>query len=146
MRYFLLIFTLLSLGACDSPMNNRVRDNKEDAFTPRLESFTESDWQAEVRWLDGPFGNINQKNQLMVMLYKDGKLSSLPKNQTLEFYATMPSMGHPMEDAGFFEEVDTGIFINKDIRYNMPGDWLNELWIMDQDFNILDRLQWFIIF
>lgn len=82
----------------------------------------------------------------MVFLYKNGNLHSLPEGQTLEFYATMPSMGHPMEDAGFFEEIDQGVYVNKAIRYNMSGDWKNELWIMDENLNILDRLQWLIYF
>ncbi|MCB0363668.1 MAG: hypothetical protein KDD35_13155, partial [Bdellovibrionales bacterium] len=102
--------------------------------------------QVEVKWIDGPYGNINKTNHLVVFLYKEGKLYSLPENQTLEFYATMPSMGHPLDDPGVFESIDNGIYVNKSIRYNMPGDWKNELWIMDSDLKILDRLEWLIYF
>lgn len=54
----------------------------------------------------------------------------------------MPSMGHPMDDAGYFESLGDGLYINRTIRYNMPGDWKNELWILDQDLNIQEKVQW----
>ena len=134
MRFLIFIgLTFILLSGCDSPLNEKA-------------NFSKSGLQAEVKWIEGPFGNIKKENHLVVFLYKDGGLFSLPDGQTLEFYATMPSMGHPLEDPGFFEEIDKGIYLNKSIHYNMPGDWKNELWIMDANFNILDRLEWLIYF
>ncbi len=147
MQLSLFIFLIILLAGCDSPMNNRIREGTlEGKYKEIKTSFKTSNLVAEVQWLDGPHGHINKSNHLLVVLYKNEKPYSLPKNQTLEFYATMPSMGHPMDDAGFFEEIDTGIYVNKSIKYNMPGDWKNELWIMDSDFNILDKLEWLIVF
>lgn len=142
-----LIFTLLmalTMTSCESPMNQRV--NGKSLLSQQKVSFTGLSIIAEVKWLEGPHGNINRNNHVMVFLYRGESLYSLPSGQTLEFYASMPSMGHPLHDVGFFEEIDTGIYVNKGIRYNMPGDWKNELWIMDESFNILDRLQWLIYF
>ncbi len=140
----LLFFTIISSIACDSPMNNRVRQDsqvKEQTFVTH--DFETLNLSAETRWLLGPFGDIKKTNSLLVFVYDaSGTLTSLPENLDLAFYATMPSMGHPMDDSGSFEEIDTGIYINKTIRYNMGGDWKNELWVMDKDFNILDRLAW----
>ncbi len=138
-----LVFLLTVVSACSSPMNNRVHDaGGEDKTNMELKYFASMGYEVEIKWVAGPFGSLQQENHLLVLLFKDGVLTSLPDGQSLEFYATMPSMGHPMEDAGFFTEVDPGIFVNKNIRYNMPGDWKNELWIMDSEWNILDRLEW----
>ncbi len=145
----LIIISLFgfTLSACDSPMNNRVSDSGDTSgFDIEKKAFSSLEFQVEVKWLEGPFGNISKDNHLLVFLYKDEELVSLAENQTLAFYATMPSMGHPMEDAGYFEEIDKGIYLNKTIRFNMPGDWKNEIWIMDEDFNIMDRLEWLIFF
>jgi hypothetical protein len=141
--------TLLALQvSCNSPMNHRLRSAENDNKSLGLAEsrFTGGEWSARALWVEGPFGNTNQNNYLLVFLYKEGRLQSLPSGQTLNFYATMPSMGHPMEDAGFFQELDEGIYLNKSIRYNMPGDWKNELWIMDANLNIVDQLEWLIFF
>ena len=143
---FLCFFTLF-VSACDSPMNNRVSDNGDaSGLVLEKKSFGISEYKVEVKWLDGPYGRVTQDNYLLVFLYKVDRLVSLPETETLQFYATMPSMGHTLEDAGFFEEIETGIYLNKAIRFNMPGDWKNELWIMDSEFNIKDRLEWRIFF
>ena len=34
------------------------------------------------------------------------------------------------------------VYLNKTIRYNMPGDWKNELWIIDDQLNIQDKVEW----
>lgn len=144
--FFLLTLTLLFSG-CNAPINNQVRTDKGNQT---LESepllFSQTQVSVDFRWLKGPYGQLKQENHLVVFLYQEEEPYSLPETQSLNFYATMPSMGHPMEDAGFFEEIEPGVYINKSIRYNMPGDWQNELWIMDQDFNILDKVQWLVFF
>ncbi len=147
-KYFFIYTFFFLLASCDSPMNNRIRSGGTDEKGGIQQSqFQVFNLEVEYQWLSGPFGNVEQENQLMVFLYNShGELHSLPQGQTLEFYSTMPSMGHPMADAGFFEEISTGIYLNKGIRYNMPGDWKNELWIMDEDFNVKDRLEWLDFF
>ena len=79
---------------------------------------------------------------MVIVRNREGALASLPQGLTLNFYSTMPSMGHPMEDAGYFEKLGVGIYLNSSISYNMSGDWRNELWIMDSDYNIKDKVIW----
>lgn len=138
---FIFIFALVLVG-CDSPMNNRV-ENSSATFKTQALTFSSNGIRAEAQWLAGPYGNISQTNQLLVIL-KDaaGNPVSLEAPLTLGFYSTMPSMGHPMDDAGFFEAVSDGVYINKTIRFNMPGDWKHELWILDEQFNVKDKVEW----
>lgn len=141
----LLVALALLTAHCNSPMNHRVvaDDNTiTKSATPRV--FSKYKLAVESRWLRGPFGNVKLKNQLMVLVFDNtGTPTSLPDGLTLNFYSTMPSMVHPLEDAGFFEEVDTGVFINKDIQFNMGDEWRHELWLMNKDLDILDKVQWF---
>jgi hypothetical protein len=143
----LIVILILVLSGCNSPVNHQIPDTlRKSQSTNDSLAFKEISFTANVTWLKGPFGNINMENSLLVILSKGGLAQSLPEGKTLEFYATMPSMGHPMEDAGYFEELEPGIYVNRHIRYNMPGDWENELWIMDSDYNVLDSVKWRIFF
>lgn len=147
-RFKMLFIFFLSLNACDSPIQHRVRasDNAENKAQTNL-NFNKYELNIEAQWLDGPHGNLTKTSTLMVIVTgPTGKMTSLPKELNLSFYATMPSMGHPMDDAGHFDEVDPGIYINKHIRFNMPGDWQMELWALDKNFNIKDQTQWLIEF
>lgn len=146
MKHILLLFIIVICG-CDSPMNNRVNENNTKTTKATTLTFTDRKLRVEAEWTYGPFGSIQKNNHLLVILKNEqGEPESLPSPLTLNFYATMPSMGHPMEDAGFFEEIDKGIYINKTIRYNMPGDWKNELWIMDENYNVLEKVEWLEFF
>ncbi|MCB0379304.1 MAG: hypothetical protein KDD33_12495 [Bdellovibrionales bacterium] len=139
----ILAHFLLILSACNSPMNHRVEADSPTNKSLESMSFSSYSLAVEVQWLTGPVGNIQTKNQLLVILKNDqGAPSPLPEGLTLNFYATMPSMGHPMDDAGQFQYLGNGIYLNPSIKYNMPGDWKNELWIMDNQFNIKDKVTW----
>lgn len=145
MKHTLLFFLIQwFLVACNSPQNHRVISNETNKnLQEKTLSFKTLGLQISTQWLSGPVGNIHINNALLVIIKDgDGQPTALPQDCTLTFYATMPSMGHPMDDAGFFEELDTGIYINKNIRYNMPGEWKNELWILDQDFHTQDKVSW----
>lgn len=144
MRFLATVFVLCVLSsACDSPMSHRVASGNRAQGGAESLTFKSYDLTVEVNWLLGPVGNISTNNQLLVVVKNHlGAPASLPEGHSLNFYATMPSMGHPMEDAGFFEELSPGVYVNKTIRYNMPGDWRNELWIMDRDLNIKDKVVW----
>lgn len=143
MKLIIIFIVSLSLVRCDSPMNNRVEENNSTLSQAQKISFTQGALVAEFKWIAGPVGNITFNNILLVILRDaQGRLANLPENQTLEFYSTMPSMGHPLEDPGYFEPISEGMYLNKTIKYNMPGDWKNELWILDADFNIKDKLEW----
>lgn len=143
MNKFIFVI-LISLAACDSPMNHRVRTHDQDQqnFEQSL-SFKRSKLSLTAQWIKGPNGNIKSLSELLVFIEdSNGNRVNIPKEMSLNFYATMPSMGHAMEDAGFFEQIETGIYLNKSIRFNMPGDWKMELWLMDKDFEIKDKVQW----
>ena len=146
MKFLILTFALATvlsaLTACDSPMNHRVEGDGGSAAIQTY-SFKAFSLNAKPQWIKPPVGEIKTNNELMVIVTDAaGERVSLPGGYTLNFYATMPSMKHPLDDPGFFKEVDRGIYINSAIRYNMPGDWRNELWIMDSNLEIVDRLSW----
>ena len=137
---------LLLLSACDSPRNNRVLpgDNKSAPLAAN-KVFNTNNYLVQYQWLSGPFSNVKQPSSLIVYLSRDGKPVSLPAGQDLNFYATMPSMGHPVEQPGYFEELSLGIYLNKNIVFNMQGPWSLELWIQETvTFDILDKVQWSI--
>lgn len=137
---------LLLFSACDSPRNNRVNSGGKAPGTGIAnKAFNSNGYLVQYQWLSGPFGNVKQTSSLIVYLSRDGKPVSLPSGQELNFYATMPSMGHPIEQPGFFEELSSGIYLNKNIIFNMQGPWTLELWVQDSvTFNILDKVEWSI--
>lgn len=142
MKKILLAWTLL-IVACGSPLQNRTNteDKKNMAITPLY--FKNQKLFVTVQWLDGPYESPKKNNTLLVILQDENKTPmDLPRPLELTFYSTMPSMGHPMDDSGYFEHLDTGVYINKNIRFNMGGDWKHELWLLDRDFNKKDELSW----
>lgn len=145
MRVCLFIPLLLCLVNCDSPIRNKtVLVEKAITGSSNLETFAKHGITLQHQWLVGPFGSIKKENHLLVLLFDENKNPvSLPANLTLFFYSTMPSMGHPMEDAGIFEELDTGIYLNKTIRFNMGEEWRHELWLMNENQDIVDKVQWY---
>ncbi|MCJ8275332.1 MAG: hypothetical protein HRT44_08085 [Bdellovibrionales bacterium] len=142
MKNFIFLFLILS--ACDSPMNHRVTRGEQDAENKEQQLYLKTmNLQVEARWLNGPHGSLQKTSSIMVMVFDtEGKLSDIGDDDILQFYASMPSMGHPLEDPGTFERLDEGIYINHKVQFNMPGDWLMEIWIMDQNFEIKDKVEW----
>lgn len=141
-RQILLPSLSFFLMACGSPTDNPVQSQPIQKNGVSQQSFGNLGYTVEHRWVSGPYSNINQKSVLAVYI-KDasGNIVSLPEGLELSFYSTMPSMGHPMDDAGFFEE-GPGVYINRNIRFNMPGDWKHELWILNSDYDKVDELHW----
>ncbi|MCB0408243.1 MAG: hypothetical protein KDD34_08570 [Bdellovibrionales bacterium] len=140
LKYLIFLLSFLLLTSCGSPINHKVEGEQK---TSSFLSFKTFNLQIETRWLEGPVGNINTDNQLMVIVKnQSNQLVSLPNGYSLNFYATMPEMGHPLDDPGFFEMVNEGIYINKTIRYNMSGKWKNELWIIDDASSVKDKVIW----
>ena len=141
-RLSALLFFVLSFG-CESPMNNRVvGDDNVESLKISNAQFTELGVYVTWQWLGGPVGRISARNQLLVTLKSDNGPVDLPEGLSLEFYSTMPSMGHPLEDAGYFERLAEGVYLNTEIRFNMPGDWRHELWLMNTNFEVKERLVW----
>jgi hypothetical protein len=144
MGKFATLLVFLFLGACDSPRNNRVAEGEEpEANQVNKQSFKSTGLLVQYQWLSGPFGNLKETSSLIVYLSREGKPVSLPQGQELNFYATMPSMGHPIEQPGYFDELSTGIYLNKNIIFNMQGPWQMELWVQDSlTSSILDKVEW----
>ncbi len=141
-RIFILSLCYL-MSSCDSPMNHRARFDDSEKSRQTL-AFSSQPLNVETQWLSDPFGNAKQQSALLVFITDEqGALTDIPEGLSLNFYADMPSMGHPMDDAGAFQKLETGIFLNKTIRFNMAGDWRMELRLQDEEFNITDQVQWY---
>ena len=147
-KALLLCIATAYLASCESPLATKKLKNNEPPFlssqlssqTHSLESF---DLTLEFQWAQPPQGRLDFLNILVVfMRNQDGVLVSLPEGHTLDFYATMPSMGHPLADPGFFDEVNPGLYLNKNIVYNMPGDWKNDIAILDQNDDVVEQVIW----
>lgn len=138
------IFLILGLflTGCNSPRNNRVQDGelRESAVVDQ-QVFSSTGMRLEVLWVKGPFGTSTKSSEIMVVITNaDGDRVSL--NGELGFYAWMPSMGHPADDVGYFEEIEQGVYLNSNIRFNMQGEWEVILRELDADFNVKDEVQW----
>lgn len=144
MLFRFLILCALALSACDSPIHNRVREVSSQSQSQMRElDLGTQHLKVSVIWLQGPHGDIHKTSELMVFVRnQQGELTDVSKDLDLHFYATMPSMGHPMDHAGHFIRLEKGIYLNSTIRFNMPGDWRMELWWMDANLNIQEELTW----
>lgn len=142
MKKCLLFFLLCA--ACDSPRNHRVLPDTSKVNKTQSElAIQQLGLTFEARWLEGPFGNVQQKGSMILFVYnKQKELTDLAAGNDLFFFATMPSMGHPLDQAGEFKKIDTGIYLNTAIRFNMPGDWLMEIYIVDLKNEVLGKAQW----
>lgn len=142
---FLILLLSVTLASCDSPQNHRIigssQGEEKSSFTQK--TFENHPLKVEFKWISGPHGSLSQSSSLMILIYnKDGQLAPLPEGLEPYFYGTMPAMGHPLEDPGFFNKLETGIYINESIQFNMEGEWKLELWLMNEEFNIKDKVQW----
>ena len=143
-----LIWGVLIFTGCDSPLRHKV-DGVKDTSEKIQEALPleQSSLQIKTQWAEGPFDNVAKASVLVVYVYNSqNQLSDLPNNKILGFYATMPSMGHPLDSAGEFIRLEKGIYMNSQIKFNMGGEWLMELWIFDLDYNIEDRVKWLTSF
>lgn len=146
-RFIFVVVGLSSILNCNSPMNNRVAEQQQTQQKAQSIQFQNFPLRVETRWNVGPIGNLEKNNHLLVFL-KDanGNPASLPQGLTLEFYSRMPSMEHPLIDAGYFEKISEGIYLNPYIKFNMAGDWEHTLSIQDENYDIKDKIQWLEFF
>ncbi len=144
MKMYILCILALCTVHCKSPMDNRLDEPESFAQKANILELSSLKLSLKTQWLEGPVGNLQVNNTLLVSVYNSNdELTDLPDSLQLQFYATMPSMGHPMDDAGMFERISTGLYLNSTIKYNMQGDWQNELWLMDQNYQTVEAVQWF---
>lgn len=141
---FVLLSMALFLCSCGSPRNHRVLPDNELVQKQKGEgTFSKTNIKVRAEWLHGPFGNVKSASTLIVYLYDaNGRLSSLPANSEISFFATMPSMGHALDQPGYFKNISQGIYLNNEITFNMPGEWQMELWIHSGDGELQDQVVW----
>jgi len=100
--------------------------------------------KADVEWLEGPFGEPVDSKLRVVLKNLSGELVSLNSDlYELGFNAFMPSMGHYLDDPGYFVEISEGVYENSAIKFNMANDWRMDLMVFDLDYEVVDMVQWF---
>lgn len=144
--FFFLIFFYgchLLMG-CGSPRNHQVKLQENHLeFYSKVRTFESYKYSLKSVWAEGPYTNVAQTSSLLIFIYNDmGQLMDLPDGLTLGFWATMPSMGHGLEDAGYFEHLGRGIYENSNIVFQMSGDWKIDISILDENYNELDKVSW----
>ena len=152
-KFFCLILAMSSLSC--SPLNNRYReeDRGKDKPASKLTEMSElkasnKKFKIEHQWVGGPFGSIHQPSSLLIFVRDEtGAFAKLPEGTQLGFSALMPSMGHPLDDPGFFKELQPGMYLNSAITFNMPGDWEMKISLLEnQTFKTLDEIIWLELF
>lgn len=140
-KLLFLVLSVIFVG-CNSPRNNRVSGGEisTEAAT-EIQMFSATGLRLNVMWITGPFGTNTKTSEMMVIVTDSKGVRASIKGE-LGFYAWMPSMGHPAGDAGFFEEVETGVYLNSGIRFNMGGEWELSLQDLDEDYNVKDEVKW----
>ena len=143
MRWLSLVLVFLS--ACGGPKDYQVVNAPQLQVlnNSQLLVFKNQPYRVSFTWLESIKTSVKDKNKLIVYVYNSQKeLVDLPEVLNLEFYASMPSMGHPMENEGVFQRVAQGIYLNQDIVFNMGGEWLMELWLINAQFEVKDQVAW----
>jgi hypothetical protein len=142
-----LIFTM-NLISCDSPRNHQIKAyGLQPESNVQSYSFSTFEYTVKPIWSLGPYASLSKASQLVVLVYdSNGQLVDLPEDLTLGFFGIMPSMGHGLEDAGYFERISMGIYENKNIFFQMSGNWQIELSILNQNYDELDKVLWLEFF
>ena len=155
MKIFSLSLVFILFG-CNSPLDNKVSEEElnltkkerleQDQGLPHennIYSFVRFDIKAEVQWITGPFSEpVNSSLKVILTDLKGDPVSLDPSSYELGFNAFMPSMGHYLDDPGYFERVGEGVYINPAIKFNMANDWRMDVVIFDLNYKILDVVQW----
>jgi|GEM_PF-1660867 len=153
---FLNFVSLFLLAACNSPRDNMISEeslgfakgiqaekNEKVQEQGELYIFNKLGITAEFEWLEGPFGEPINSKLRVILKNKNGDLVSLDTERfELGFNAFMPSMGHYLDDPGYFVEKSVGVYENSAIKFNMANDWRMDLMIFDLDYEIVDMVQW----
>ena len=124
-----LIFSLLFLYSCgESPLFNHENENPENLQgTTELNSalsFKNSNLSVKVNWLKGPYADPSLENSYLIIIHNKGdELVDVPNGYEFYNWGWMPSMGHGTADDGYTERISKGIYIQKELYFNMGGDW-----------------------
>lgn len=86
---------------------------------------------------------VGRKQNLVVAVKSlNQEWVSLPTNYEFEFYAWMPSMGHPLKNSAVFTGGDSGLYLNTGIEFNMSGLWEMQILIWDENSNLIKKIIW----
>jgi hypothetical protein len=155
MKVISMLLVLILMG-CNSPLDNMVSEEALEASKkellekeqdlPRVDKnykFSIFAINVAAEWLEGPFSEPVNSSLKVTLTDLNGSLLRLDTEMyELGFNAFMPSMGHYLDDPGYFEELSKGVYVNSEIKFNMANDWRMDVIIFDADYNILDVVQW----
>ena len=121
--------SLLFLYSCgESPLCNHENEKDNEisnttALTSALK-FESSQLFLKVNWIKGPFSTPSlENNYLIIVQDKNGELVDIPEGYEFYNWGWMPSMGHGTADDGYTERISKGLYIQKELYFNMGGDW-----------------------
>lgn len=124
-----MLVIMLSIYSCGkSPLLNHQKESDQltqssNQVGPEL-ILKNSQLFLKVSWLKGPYPLPTHENQLLIIVQNySGDLVELPLGSQFYLWGWMPSMGHGTADDGFTEEVSKGIYIHRELYFNMGGDW-----------------------
>lgn len=134
---------LVLLSACDSPRNNQI--HSFSALQKNQKEFALKNFNIRLSpsWAEGPYGHVLKSSVLLLSVYNEqNQLVDIPSDHYFTFFATMPSMGHPLDQPGEFIRIAKGIYYNNSIRFNMAGDWLMEVSVINSQDEIVEQVVW----
>jgi hypothetical protein len=146
MKYLLLALSLIIISCGKSPILDHVHEKSDDLIstTHTLESkmFLKSlDIQISHLWLKGPFPSSDKESNILFILKdKLGNLVNLPEDHTLIPEGWMDSMGHGTAYDGYIENNGQGTYLNKELFFNMAGDWTYTLYLYKGE-ELIDKTQ-----
>lgn len=147
MKFVVPVVIFLTLLACEGP--NKFKSSSQNAAdmegwrNNKLE-LNLSHFDVSLTWLVRPrVGGSKSSSLLVKVLDSTSNLVDLPEGVSLEFYAWMPSMGHPLTDAGSFERLSTGVYLNNGIVFNMGGEWEMQLMLWGKSDEVIHDLKWY---
>ncbi|GEM_PF-1400866 len=123
------ILSLLFLYSCgESPLFNHENETTTGIqgttdLTSAL-SFKNSNLYLKVNWLKGPFADPSLENSFLIIVQNNsGELVDVPSGHDFYNWGWMPSMGHGTADDGYTERISKGVYIQKELFFNMGGEW-----------------------
>ena len=99
-------------------------DSKKEGQDKIEINFPKLGFVGHFSWLKGPFPSSSKESAFRI-IFKDQKGNFTQLEPTYEFrvFIIMPSMGHGPADPGRFERLGPNVYVNKDLYFNMEGDW-----------------------
>lgn len=120
-----ILVTLLASSCGRSPQANHSYES--EAVREQLKgtmNLNKLGLNIELSWLKGPFGDPSLESRfLMIVRNQDGEITSLDSKYHFYINAWMPSMGHGSAYDGDTELSSKGVYLHRDLYFNMPGDW-----------------------